>query len=333
MNLIGKERIINFFEQARSRDMVSHLYILEGDRGIGKKTIAGYLARKFHCESGASPCDKCHACIKHLSGNHPDFIKITREKDKMSIGVDSIREFIADMYVKPLVSDKKIYVIYDGETLSPQAQNALLKVLEEPPEYIMIFILTQSAEALLSTVLSRGVLLSVDRCSSEQIKEYITEKYPDKKNIAEIIVSFAGGVLGIVDDMAEGRGVLSLREQLYDLMPGMANGKRTAIYPIINCFEKNKDNIYTLFDLMHLWLRDAIIIKTAKDEDIINCDYKEQISNYAQNVTAASLVHAADRISAVMEKMGKGSNITLWVTDLLINCWEDFHGENNRSQV
>lgn len=330
MKLLGKEKLVKYFEQAIKADTVSHLYILEGEKGIGKKTVAGYLASKIHCTGENTPCGVCSACRKHMSSNHPDFITVAREKDKASIGVEAIRDVVLDMHVKPLLADRKIYVIYEGELLSAQAQNALLKILEEPPEYIMIFLLTTSLDALLKTVISRGVTIKIDRCSSAQMKEYIVTTYPEVQNQADVICSFAGGVIGVANDMAEGRGVLSVREELYKLLPSLVGTSKSTIYSILSCFEKNKENISVLLDLFHLWLRDAVVIKTAEDEDIINKDYINQISEFAQKVTAPALVRAADRISGVITKIGKGSNVTLWITNLLIYCWEDFHGENNR---
>ncbi len=333
MKLLGKDKIIKYFEQAIKADAVSHLYILEGEKGIGKKTVAAYLASKIHCTGESSPCGVCSACMKHASQNHPDFVPVTREKDKMSIGVESVRDAILDMHVKPLLADKKIYIIYEGELLSAQAQNALLKILEEPPEYIMIFILTTSLDALLKTVISRGVTIKVDRCSSVQMREHIITTYPEMEKQVDVISSFAGGVIGVANDMAEGRGILSVREELYKLLPSLSGTSKSAIYNVLSCFEKNKENLNVLLDLFHLWLRDAVIIKTAEEEDIINKDYITEISNFAQKVTAPALVRASDRISGVVTKIGKGSNIPLWITNLLIYCWEDFHGENNRSQI
>ena len=333
MKLLGKEKTLKYFERAIKADAVSHLYILEGEKGIGKKTVADYLAKKIHCTGENTPCGVCPSCHKHESSNHPDIVPVLREKDKAGIGVETVREAIADMYVKPLLADKKIYIIYEGELLSAQAQNALLKILEEPPEYIMIFILTTTSDALLKTVISRGVPIKIDRCGYELMKDYIMESYPSVADKADVICSFAGGVIGVANDMAEGGGVLSLREQLYKMLPALTGTSRASIYEIVSFFERHKDEINLMLDLIHLWLRDAIVIKTAEDRDIINKDYKTDISSFAEKVTAGALVRAADRISDVLTRIGKGSNITLWITNLLIYCWEDFHGENNWSQI
>jgi len=300
---------------------ISHLYILEGAKGIGKKTLSFYLSSMLHCEGQNKPCMECHHCIKHQTSNHPDLIIVKeKDKDKKSIGVDTVRGIISDLYIKPFLSDKKIYIIPDGETLSVEAQNALLKVLEEPPSHALIFLLTTSSGSLLQTVRSRGITLKIDGGTSAEIASYIEEVYPDKANLANLIATFSGGIMGSAIDMAEEGSYLEMRDSLYKLMPFLYEDNSFNIYGITSVFEKYKDNQKDLFNLFMLYLRDVLYVKLLDNDILINYDYKNDINNFALRSTADGIIKAFTHVLDAASKIGKGSNIALWINDLIINC-------------
>ena len=110
-----------------SKDRVFHAIIFEGPSGIGKRTLGREFAMALHCEGDVKPCGKCHACIKHKTGNHPDYIEVTPEKDKKAISVKVIREAVEDLYIKPLISDRKVIFIPEADLCEKAAQNAMLK--------------------------------------------------------------------------------------------------------------------------------------------------------------------------------------------------------------
>ena len=142
-DVIGHNDIIQYIQNAVSQDKVSHAYILNGERGSGKKMLADLFAMTLQCEEHTpNPCGECHSCKQAKSGNHPDIIHVTHEKPN-TISVDDIRTQVNnDIVIKPYSSPYKIYIIPEADLLSVQAQNALLKTIEEPPAYAVIFLLT-----------------------------------------------------------------------------------------------------------------------------------------------------------------------------------------------
>ena len=142
-DILGHEQIKEHFQNAAAIGKVSHAYILSGEAGMGKKTLANAFAMTLLCEEeGKEPCMHCHACKQVLSGNHPDLIYVTHEKPA-SMGVDDIREQINDtIMVRPYSSQYKIYIVDEAQKMTVQAQNALLKTIEEPPAYAVIMLLT-----------------------------------------------------------------------------------------------------------------------------------------------------------------------------------------------
>lgn len=184
-DIVGQEQLKEHLQNAVKQNKVSHAYIINGERSSGKEFIAKVFAMALQCENrqGAEPCQECHSCLQALGKNQPDIIFLTPEKPGR-ISVDDIRRQInADVAIKPYSSPRKIYIVNEGEKMTVQAQNALLKTLEEPPEYAVIIILTANVDSLLPTILSRCVVLNMKPAKDTQIKKYLMEtmQIPDYK--------------------------------------------------------------------------------------------------------------------------------------------------------
>ena len=161
-DIVGHGQIIEHFQNAIKMDKISHAYILAGEKGSGKRTIATAFAQTLQCEQGQTDaCGICHACKQAESRNHPDIIYVTHEKPN-SIGVEEIREqLVGDVLIKPYSSKYKVYIVNDADKMTVQAQNALLKTIEEPPSYAVILLLAGNVSSMLPTILSRCVTLSM----------------------------------------------------------------------------------------------------------------------------------------------------------------------------
>ena len=196
--IIGHEEIIRHLKNAMKTGKVSHSYIFTGRPGSGKKLLAATYAMTLQCEAGGTePCQKCDSCKKALGKNHPDIIYVNHEKPG-TISIDEIREqLISDVSIKPYCSPHKIYIIPDAEMMTVQAQNALLKTIEEPPEYAVIMLLTSNADALLPTIQSRCVRLDLKVVDDSLVKKYLMERLHVPDYQAEIDASFAQGSIGL----------------------------------------------------------------------------------------------------------------------------------------
>ena len=175
-DILGHEQIIEHLQNAIKTDKVSHAYILDGPDMSGKKMIADAFSMTLECEKkGTEPCMECHSCKQALGKNQPDIIYLQHEKPN-TISVDDIRSQINnDIGVKPYSSPYKVYIVDEAEKMNVQAQNALLKTIEEPPAYAVILLLTNNAEIFLPTILSRCVRLSLKAVPDEKIKAYLME--------------------------------------------------------------------------------------------------------------------------------------------------------------
>ena len=173
--LYGNEALKTRLSAARGR--FSHCYILEGPAGSGKKTLARLLAAAMECQSGGEiPCGDCAACRKALKDGHPDVITV--DSDTATVPIRLIRQMQADAYVKPNEGWRKVYIIPRAGDMQAPAQNALLKLLEEPPAYCSFLLLTDTSEKLLETVRSRAVTLTMAPLSRQQLAAALREREP-----------------------------------------------------------------------------------------------------------------------------------------------------------
>ena len=174
INVVGHKNIIQYISSAVTSGKISHAYILNGDRGSGKKLMAKLFAMSLQCQNrkeDGDPCGQCQSCKQAVHGNQPDIIYVTHEKPN-SISVDDIRTQVNnDIVIKPYGSPYKVYIIPEADLMTEQAQNALLKTVEEPPEYAVIMLLTENARALLPTVCSRCVMLRLRNTKDQLVKK------------------------------------------------------------------------------------------------------------------------------------------------------------------
>ena len=214
-DIIGQKSVISHMKKALQLHTVSHAYILNGEKGMGKKLIADVFSTTLQCEaSGDEPCMECRSCKQAVGRNHPDIKWITHEKPA-SISVDEIREqLVNDMGIKPYSGRYKIYIIDEGEKMTPSAQNTLLKTIEEPPAYGIVIILTANREMLLQTILSRCVSLDLRAVDSSAVKTYLIEKVNVPDYRAAMAAKFAGGNLGKAIDIASSEEFNQLKDDV-----------------------------------------------------------------------------------------------------------------------
>ena len=218
-DIIGHEQIIEHFQNAIGMDKVSHSYILNGPRLSGKKMLAEAFAMALQCEKqGTEGCMECRSCKQAVSHNHPDIIYLVHEKPN-TISVDDIRRQInQDVAVKPYASPYKIYIVDEAEKMNLQAQNALLKTIEEPPAYVVILLLTSNADIFLPTILSRCIRLNLKPAANEKIRSYLMKNLQIPDYQADISTAFAQGNVGKAIQLASSEHFNELKESAIQLM-------------------------------------------------------------------------------------------------------------------
>lgn len=268
--IVGHENVIEHLKSAIKMNKISHAYIINGEDGIGKNMIADAFAKTLQCEKNTSePCNECRSCLQVEGGNQPDIIRITHEKEN-TISVDDVREqLVGDIQIRPYSSRYKIYIIDDADMMNVSAQNAILKTIEEPPEYGIIILLTQNADGLLQTILSRCVRLNLTSVRDDLVEKFLMEKYRIPDYEARFAVSFAQGCIGRAQAIIESTDFASMRE---DVLHVIRHASEMTVSELVEAAKQasgHKKHINDYLDLIAMWYRDILIFKSTNDTNYL----------------------------------------------------------------
>ena len=299
-DVVGHKDILKYISSAVENNRVSHAYILNGDRGSGKKMLANLFAMTLLCETGDNePCGKCHSCKQAESGNHPDIIRVTHEKPN-SISVDDIRTQVNNTVdIKPYQGPYKVYIIPQADMMTPQAQNAILKTIEEPPSYAVFLLLTENAETLLPTINSRCVMLKLRNIKDTLIKKYLMEnlEIPDYK--ADMCTAFAQGNMGRAIMLANSDHFNEIREEAVQLLKHISEMELNEIDAAVKNISVYKLEITDYLDIIMIWYRDVLLYKATKEIDKVV--FKDQLQSIKEQARKSSY----EGIETILEALEK----------------------------
>lgn len=324
-DIIGQEQIKEHLQNAIETDKVSHAYIIGGERSSGKEFVAKIFAMALQCEKGGTePCGECHSCRQAMSRNQPDIVFVTHEKPN-SIGVEDIRNQINnDIGIKPYSSPRKIYIINEGEKMTVQAQNALLKTLEEPPEYAVLLILTTNVDAFLPTILSRCVVLNMKPVADEKVKQYLMSELhvPDYK--ANICVAFARGNIGKAKLLASSEEFEKVKEEAITLVKYINDMETSEIVKAIKKISEYKLDVNDYLDILSVWYRDVLLYKATRDiNSLIFRDELTQITKVADRSTYEGIETIVNALEQAKRRLQANVNFDLTMELLLLTIQEN----------
>lgn len=264
--IVGHEQIKEHMQAAIRDKKPFHAYLFQGEEGVGKEALARTFAAGLQCQSESTdkPCKECVSCRQMESGNQPDVIWVTR--DKASLGVDEIREQLCNtMDIKPFSSPYKIYLVPEAEKMTEAAQNALLKTIEEPPEYGIVILMTSNISALLPTIQSRCLTMEFRPLSTAVVESYVKEhcQVPDYQ--ARASAAFAQGNLGKAMRYAKSEDFIERKDHIISLLRHVEQMDLSEMLAVIKDLGTRKDEVRDYIDLMVLWYRDVLLFKATKD--------------------------------------------------------------------
>lgn len=324
-DVVGHRDIIQYIQDAVQQNKVSHAYILNGQRGSGKKMLAKLFAMTLQCESNKSdPCGECRSCIQSNNGNQPDIITVKHEKPA-SISVDDIRTQVnGDIMIKPYSSPYKVYIIPEADLLTVQAQNALLKTIEEPPEYAVIFLLTENADSLLPTIRSRCVMLKLRNIKDKLVKKYLMEQLQVPDYQAELCAAFAQGNIGRAMMLAKSEHFNEIKEEAIQLLKYINEMELHEIVSAIKEINKYKLEVADYLDILTIWFRDVLIYKATADVDgLVFSDQLKYIKERASKSSYEGIENILDAIEKAKSRIKANVNFDLLMELLLLTIKEN----------
>ena len=298
--IVGHEQIIEHLKNAITMDKVSHAYIFNGPEYSGKMMLAEAFAMALQCEEhNPDGCMNCHSCKQAADRNQPDIIYVSHEKPN-TISVDDIRQQLNnDIVIKPYSSKYKIYIVDEAEKMNPQAQNALLKTIEEPPAYAVIMLLTTNADSFLQTILSRCITLNLKSVKDETIRKHLMSHYQIPDYQADICTAFAQGNVGKAIQLASSDDFNELKAAALQLLKRLEDIDLYELGAAIKQIGEFKLKVQDYFDLMMIWYRDILYFKATND--VNKLIFKDEV----YDIKKQAATHSYQGIEAIIEALQK----------------------------
>lgn len=313
--IYSNENVLNTLTSMISSGRLSQAFLLFGQAGLGKKTIAKYIAAQILCTSGENaPCGKCRSCKMIAHDTHPDVSWISVSSNNKAFSVDNLRKLVVDAYILPNDGDRKVYILADCDTLSPLAQNTLLKLIEEPPPHAY-FIFTASSKAIfLPTILSRVISLGVSEVCIEECKKALEEKgITDKDQIDEAVHAFGGNIgmcLAYLND-DELKKAIEIAKSFTDCL---TSSSEYQLLHTLSQLDGNKTLSKNVISLMYSIIRDSSAIRLRSDS-LVGC-YKSG----SQELSKAISLRQANEIYRVLttadSRIDGNANLSLTIANI-----------------
>jgi DNA polymerase-3 subunit delta' len=355
MNLFSgsiiQERVKLFFTQCISNDRLAHAYLFYGNEGCGKTAFAFELAKVLNCTSeDDKPCNECPSCIKINNRQHPDiqfvfpvskqtkpetisdFLKVHSKNPYLifdieghkNIPIEKIRELKNEAKYAPFEATKRFFIIDGAEYFSRESANSFLKLLEEPPDNILIILITNNIHAILDTIRSRCQPVLFPTFSEEQLIEIIRMYNPEAPNVMNSIKMAQGNLKKVFELLNSDSD--ELRKLAYHFLRAVAAKNISEYSEIIENISQKRDKNYIseFLDLLILWYRDAIhILGLENSEDIINLDLKDSIEKFARHYENKNFENVIEMIENAAIDIKRNAHPALTLTDLAIRMQEE----------
>ena len=293
-NIIGNTNIKTVLEKSIKQNKLSHSYLFVGTQGIGKKMIATEFAKMILCLDDNKYCNHCKSCIEFDTNNNPDFVLIS--PDGNNIKIEQIRDIQKRIQEKPIISEKKVYIIDNADLMTTEAQNCLLKTLEEPPEFAVIVLIGSNSNTFLPTIKSRCTIMNFNKISDEEMTKYLREKC-DVKNIDQNMLYMYQGSIGKSLELKE------KQEEYRNIENIINNINRYDLIDFINNAEilyKSKEEINDILDYINV-----ILLNKAKDEYLYtNC---------------------IQIVENTKKRLKQNANYDMSIDNMLFNIWEEIN--------
>ena len=290
--VIGQDRILSLLDYSIKTNTIAHAYLLVGPRHVGKSTLAFNLAQALNCDGPELPCGLCRSCQRILEGKHSDVTPIGLDS-KTEIGIDDIRGLQRIANLPPYEGKYKVFIIDDAEYLSTEAANSLLKILEEPPQSVVWFLLVSEEEHLLPTIISRCQRLELKPVPTEQVQEALVNSYNVENSRAKLLAQLCRGRLGWALSALSNDDILEQRSQRIDRLVSLLNASLDQRFAyaqeLASQFSKDRRAGIEIIEIWLNWWRDLMLIEGGCQEAIINIDYKAVLEEQARGLSLSEI--------------------------------------------
>ena len=332
-DIFGNEKIKSSLGKSIIDNTLAHAYIIEGPKGSGKKMLAYRIAAALACEnkhnsSEPLPCMHCDSCIKIMSQNSPDVFFLEREDGKATITIDAVREMRADMFLSSNESEYKVYIINEAHLMNDASQNALLKVLEEPPENVVTLLLCDSSDTILPTVKSRAQIIRMSLFSSDDMKKFLLKDnrtalsfYNNSKSNFMIALEASQGSIGKALSLMNSKemsGILKERQVVDGIVSSIVLKEGfVKLHSVFSLLPSKRNELIHELSLLYTAIRDLILLKKSESVTLIYYYDRELAMDISKKAGINRLYAISDAVLSAIESLNLNSNIGLTTNHLL----------------
>lgn len=320
--ILGNDELKKSFLSSFTAQKASHAYLIEGQSGSGRFRFACLMATCFVCNEKNPPCLTCTNCKKALSLIHPDIFVVEAKKGKESISIEQIRTVTHNLHVLPNEGKKKVYIIRDAQKMTAQAQNALLKAIEEPPSFCVFILTVSSKEEILPVILSRTARLYTRPVSKEVLTAYLKKEYSLSNEDALFYASVSCGNVGTAKNLIEENKIDAYAKVFDGCIRGQREKDQVLLLKGIELFESQKENFSQLCELFLLYIRDVAAVKSEFYE-LYYPKYQKTVEETAQLVPFGSLLDLSESINRAKDRIKANGNYSLTIFSMLFGTWEE----------
>ena len=300
--VIGHDWAVLSLERTVADGRTAHAYLISGPAHIGKTALARALALALNCESTAvRPCGQCRSCILVQHDRHPDVQII--EPEGAHIKIDQVRTLQHDLALSPVEGKFRVAIFEQFETATTEAQNALLKTLEEPPAYVVLVVLASDPELLLSTIVSRCQLVPLRPLTTSQVRKALTSAWGATSGQANLLAHLSGGRLGWAVTAFSDPSIMQTRAKMLDDLLDLLKGDRAARFAYAEALTRKAANAREAIDLWRTWWRDVMLAASGSNAAQVNVDRADQIQSIARQVDVDQAKAAAEACGRALWQM------------------------------
>lgn len=339
--IYGHEKVKQILKRAVETNNVGHAYIFEGPCGVGRYSAAKVFAEALLCAEGdgVEPCGVCSSCRMCEAKSHPDVRVITNQLYDSSVKsenllTDTIRSMKREIYQKPCLGDRKIYIIPNADSMNISAQNSLLKILEEPPLYCTIILIAQNSNAFLETVLSRAVRVRFSPLENTLIADWLVKNGVCGAERALSAASLSGGSIGNAVSIAADEEIYRLRDETVSYLMGITSPSYKKLFGFVKYLRGSKGNYREVFSVLISFFSDLMKLSELGDfNSVVMKDKEKELKEFERILSkgaAAELLNIAVKAFFDIEQ---NVNYAALVQLMAIDFWEVIHDRSNRSKI
>ncbi len=320
--IYGHDWAVEHLRKSIANARIRHAYLIVGSESIGKDTLARALAMTLNCtheDENARPCGQCSSCKRIASGNHPDIIYSELDSGTGALKIEEIRSVTSKIALKPYEARYRIAILRDFDHARPQAQDALLKTLEEPPPQALLILLAPSTESLLPTITSRSQVIHLRPLPTEVIHNVLINDKNVPEDQADLLARLSGGRMGWVMKALAEPSMLDQRTEALNLLESLIPMNRAKRFEVAESLSKDKLALYPLLELWQSYWRDVLLLCQGAGENPANVDRLESLQQIANQTSPDEALTAIQATRTLLSNLSTNLNLRLAIEVMFLD--------------